>query len=83
MSKDEIKGLFEQFYKDMEEYSVNKEEVLNEMKYFLDISPNGQDVKLEVLKATQFEKGTMIGVDVKLENMAGLHTELYLQRKIA
>lgn len=83
MSKEEIKVLFEQFYKDMEEYSVNKEEVLNEMRYFLDISPNGQDVKLEVLKVTQFEKGTMIGVNVKLENMAGLHTELYLQRKIA
>lgn len=81
MSKEEIKILFEQFYKEME--SLNKDEVLNDLRNFLDVSPNGQDVKVELKKVTQFERGTMIGVDLRLENKAGLHTDFYLERKIA
>ena len=82
MSKNEVMETFKSFYKDMEK-SINEEEVVTDLEEFLKISPNGQELVVQLLKVSQYEKGTMLGVDIRVINMAGMYTDYYLERKIA
>lgn len=81
MSKNEIKDLFESFYKDMED-TLNKEEVMVDLNEFLKES-KGEELVVELLRMELSNRGTLLSVDMRVINTEGWYTDYYLERKIA